>query len=304
MTALPAQLTRNVTATWGADGERWLAGLPATLAGLARDWRLELGAPFAPSYHWVCRVRIEDGLPAVLKVGLPDARHLAQEAAALAAWDGSGAVRLLRFEAARGALLLELARPGTSAAQLVPDDDEQASAAAVAVLRRLHTATPPATGVPALAELGAAFDGHLGDPARARLLPRSLVERARDLFAQLCASAPGTVLLHGDLHHDNVLRAERERWLAVDPHGAVGDPGYDAGSWLYNPDPDRCGDALPVLLPARVEQLADGLGQPMDRLVAWGFVKAVLSAVWTCETGSAPRDRTLDVAALLLPQLP
>src|SRR5688572_6817005 len=65
-------------------------------------------------------------------------------------------------------------------------------------------------------------------------LPRALVERAGRLFDALCASAPARVVVHGDLHHDNVLRAEREPWLAIDPHGVVGDPGYEARSMVYN----------------------------------------------------------------------
>jgi streptomycin 6-kinase len=232
----------------------------------------------------------------VLKTG-PD---LGREAAALAAWGGSGAVRLLRVT--EGALLLELADPGTRAAHLVPDADEQATAAAVEVLRRLHAAAPPPEGLPTLAEHLADLDAHLAAPARDRLVPHDLVARAAGLARELLAGAPpGAALLHGDLHHDNVLRAG-DGWLAIDPHGVVGDPGYDTGAWLYNP-PGLTRDAVPALVPARVEQLADGLGQPLDRIVAWGFVQAVLSAVWTADTGVAPQDRTLDVAALLLPRL-
>lgn len=115
-------------------------------------------------------------------------------------------------------------------------------------------------------------------------------------------------MLHGDLHHDNILRATREPWLAIDPHGVVGDPGYEVGALLYNPDPEDRDEALTALVPSRVEQLADELGMPQERVVAWGFVKAVLSEVWTVEdwSGSAPApvSRALDVARLLRPRLP
>lgn len=135
-------------------------------------------------------------------------------------------------------------------------------------------------------------------------MPRHLVERAARLFDELCADPSGTVVLHGDLHHDNILRATREPWLAIDPHGYVGDPGYEAGALLYNPDPEDRDDALLSLVPARVEQLADGLGLPPERVVAWGFVKAVLAEVWTAEDGGTPGDRPLDVALQLLARLP
>ena len=98
---------------------------------------------------------------------------------------------------------------------------------------------------------------------------------------ELCAAAPATVALHGDLHHDNILRATRDDWLAIDPHGLAGDPGYEIGSLLFNPDPHNRDPALTALVPRRVEQLADELAMPVERVVAWGFVKAVLSDVWT-----------------------
>ena len=282
-------LARTVREVWGADGDRWLAALPGTLERLAARWQLELGEPYPMTYHWVCRARCADGAPAVLKVGLSD---LAREAAALRAWGGTGAVRLLRSDLAAGALLLQRADPGTAATDLVPDADEQATAAAVEVLRRLHAEELPALST----SLRALAGGH-------QLVPRALVERAVAVARELRVDAPPEVLLHGDLHHDNVLRAG-DCWLAIDPHGAVGDPGYDAGAWLYNP-PGLPTAQLLELVPGRVEQLADGLGMDVDRVAAWGFVKAVLSAVWTAlDTGRTDEGAALEVAALLLPRLP
>lgn len=124
------------------------------------------------------------------------------------------------------------------------------------------------------------------------------------MFDELCASATERVVLHGDLHHDNVLSSEREPWLAIDPHGVVGDPGYEVGTLLYNPDPSRTDDVVQSLLPARIEQLADGLNMAVVRVVAWGFVQAVLSEVWTAENGPDVKGGPLRVAHSLLPRLP
>ncbi|MGN9913074.1 aminoglycoside phosphotransferase family protein [Phytohabitans sp. LJ34] len=297
-------LTRNVLGVWGADGARWLAGLPATRAEVARAWDLRLGDPYPLSYHWVEAVTRADGTPAVLKLGVPGADHLPVEAATLECWAGAGAVRLLAYEPAWGALLLERAEPGTLARTLVPARDTEATAAILAVMRRLHAAPVPDGVLPDLESQGAAFAAHLRAYPGDDPLPRDLVERAGRLFDELCASAPARVVLHGDLHHDNVLRAEREPWLAIDPHGVVGDPGYEAGSLVHNPDPERHDDALLALVPARIEQLADGMGQPVERVLAWAFVKSVLSEVWTAEgDGSEVGGRALDVALALLPRL-
>ena len=107
-------------------------------------------------------------------------------------------------------------------------------------------------------------------------------------------NAPADVVLHGDLHHGNVLRGPDDTWVAIDPHGFVGDPGYDGGALLYNPD-NR--DAT-LLVPRRIEQLSDHGDR--DRVIAWGYVMGVLSQIWS---GDRP-TRALDVARLLEPRLP
>jgi streptomycin 6-kinase len=289
VTVVPAAFARTVAAVFGSDGERWLAALPTVLDRVLAAWGLTLVATFELSMNWVGEVRRADGSAAVLKLGVPQAGHLAHEATALAFFGGHGAVRLLAEDRERGALLLERARPGAPIRDLVTDRDEDATAAVIAMIRRLHRPAPPGVALPSLQGYAAAFE----DP---RGLPVDLVARAAGLFAELCASATDRVVLHGDLHHDNVLSGDREPWLAIDPHGVVGDPGYEIGALLYNPDPAlRDGDLL-ARVPTRVEQLADGLGMPLDRVVAWGFVQGVLSELWAREGGEEPNTRALDVA--------
>jgi streptomycin 6-kinase len=295
-------LRRNVTAVWGEAGERWLSALPGTLAAVAGDWGLTVGAPFDLTYHYVTAVTAADGTPAVLKLGVPGADSLAEESRALTAFGGRGAVHLRRSDLERGALLLERAVPGVRARD-VPD--AEATEAAAAVLRELHV---PGDTLPDVLGQARAFDAHLARFPGDAPLPRAHVTAAAALMRELCASAPSRVLLHGDLHHDNLLSARRAPWLAIDPHGVAGDPGYDIGSWLFNPDPDDRDPALLALVPGRLERLADRLSQPPDRLAAWGFVKAVLSDVWTAQTWSpgdtwSPASRALDVAGLLRPRL-
>ncbi|GIG85787.1 aminoglycoside phosphotransferase family protein [Plantactinospora endophytica] len=304
---IPDALARNVRQVWRADGERWLAELPRTLVEVAADWELTVGEPYDLSFHYVTAVTCADGRPAVLKLGVPGAESLGNEAPALAAFDGRGAVRLLRADLDRGALLLERAEPGWRLRDLVPSQDAEATSVAAAVLRRLAVPAPPDCALPDLSSYGAGFDDYLRVHGDGGPLPSDLVGRAGGLMRELCASATERTVLHGDLHHDNILRAEREPWLAIDPHGLVGDPGFEVGALLYNPEPDDRDPALTALVPARVEQLADLLAMPVDRVVGWSFVMAVLSDVWTAEDWKpgdpSPASRALDVARLLLPRL-
>ena len=305
MLAIPPVLARNAVLAWGPDGKRWIDALPTLIADIAREWELELGEPYDLSFHWVVKARRSDGTAAVLKLGPPEPGHLAIEARALRWYDGSGAVRLLADDPERGALLLERAVPGTMARAAVPDRDIVATASIITVMRRLHRSSIVDSTVPDLLSRDLpSFADHLSRYPGDDPIPRRLVTRASGLLVELSASAMNRVMLHGDLHHDNVLRAEREPWLAIDPHGVIGDPGCEVGAMLYNPDPDRHDRDLLALVPARIEQLADGLGMSEDRVVAWGFVQAVLSEVWTAEEVGAPVTRALDVALLLEPRLP
>ncbi|MEV4640525.1 aminoglycoside phosphotransferase family protein [Actinoplanes sp. NPDC049548] len=297
----PSAFTRNVTGTWGSAGQAWLAELPDLIAAVAHEWDLTVDEPYPLSFNWVAPVRRADGTAAVLKLGVPGAGHLSREAAALTFFGGDGAVRLLGRDDERGALLLERAEPGTTLRSLVRRDDEQATAVLIALMRRLHRPAPADLPVGDLAARTADFAGHLRRYPGDDPFPRSLVEQAMALYADLCSSATERVVLHGDLHHENVLAAGREPWLVIDPHGVAGDPAAELGPVLYNPlDGDE--PTLELLMP-RVEQFADSLALPLDRVVAWGFAQAVLSEVWDAEDGDPAPGRALGVALKLRPLL-
>ncbi len=305
---IPTALSDNVRAAWPERGPRFLDALPDLLDTLAGTWDLVLGEPYPLSFHWVCRAIRSDGTRAVLKVGVP-AGHLDLEARALRLWDGAGAVRLLEHDAARGALLLEQAFPGTPVRSLVPHDDAGATAALIGAGRRLHRIAPDdigldGVGLDRLEDEGVAFTEHLARFPGDDPLPRDMVERAAKLFDELCASSPARTLLHGDLHHDNVLSADREPWLAIDSKGITGDAAFDCGAMLYNPDPWIRDAGKLGLVPARIEQLADGFGFPIERVIAWGFVMAMLSEVWDAnDPGPYQPGQPFDVAMALLPRL-
>ena len=202
-----------------ADDRPDLAPLARIAQEVAVEWGVELGQPFALArYSYVASA----GEDAVLKVTPPEDDESDEEADALELWAGDGAVRLLRRDRDRRALLVERARPGTDLAGL-PEDD--ATRIAVEVGLRLWR---PA---------GAPFRW-IGDwvPRWLEAEPGGLTQLARELYSSLDVGRE--TLVHGDFHHQNIL-ARGDGWAAIDPKPMLGEREYDVASFLWNPLPCR-----------------------------------------------------------------
>ena len=107
-------------------------------------------------------------------------------------------------------------------------------------------------------------------------------------------------LLHGDLHHHNILAAGRQPWLAIDPKGIVGEPAYEVGALLRNPMPELLQSERPKrLLARRLDILSERLGFERERLVGWGTAQAVLAAWWSLEDHGRDWEKWITCAELL-----
>lgn len=300
--AFPTAFVRTVTDVHGAAGRAWLDALPRLLRGQSDRWGLTLGPPLPLSHNYVAPAVWADGARVVLKVGVP-CPDLDTEVSALRLFDGRGCVRLLAADAGRGALLLERLDPGTTLEAVA--DDEAATVQAANVMRRLWRPAPPDHPFPRVgdwsrgfARLRGRFGGGLGP------FPSALVEEAEALFSGLLATSPPPVLLHGDLHHGNILDAGGTgagggEWLAIDPKGVVGDPAYEAGALLRNPERLHTLPDMDRVLARRVDLLADALGLDRARIGGWGLAQAVLSAWWTFEDHGRVGEASLAVARAL-----
>lgn len=265
-------------------GSAWLARLPGLLQACAERWSLRLLPPFDLSYNYVCPARRADGMEVVLKIGLPNP-ELESEQVALSAYAGRGCVRMLESAPDLSAFLLERLRPGTMLTEIA--DDEEATHIAAGVMAELWMPPPAEQALPStrdwangMARLRGTFDGGSGP------FPPAMVDTAERLFAELHASEGPPVLLHGDLHHFNILRAERAPWLALDPKGITGEREYETGALLRNPDLESLNDTeLKAVTLRRIDLLSEILGFDRKRLAGWGYAQAVLSAWWSYEDG-------------------
>jgi streptomycin 6-kinase len=297
---LPHEFVKTILALHGAGGQAWLDGLPSFLQACERRWSVRLEPPFSNlTYNYVAAGVRSDGQEIILKAGVPN-KELTTEIEALRFLDGQGAVALLEADASRGILLLERLLPGTPLSQVT--DDEQATAIAAEVMGQLWRPAPASTQFPTVADWGRGlqrlrqrFDGGSGP------FPDDLVTTAERLYAELLQSSGQAVLLHGDLHHDNILAAERHPWLVIDPKGVIGEREYEIGAFVRNPFPRFL--SLPDvggLLQRRLDQFSATLGFDRQRLHAWSVAQSVLSAWWDYEDNLPGWPEQLQFTRLLM----
>lgn len=300
--AVPEQVVRQTRARLGAEGDRWLARLPAILDRSIERWSLTLeGRAWPAGYSQVLPMVRSGGERVVLKLSHPDGEML-QEVEALRFYGGRGAVRLLEVDVEDGALLLERCEPGGS---LQASEEDEANRLAADVLRRLWRPLPAAHGFDLLTDEAARWARRLGtaNEAVGRPFARSLMDETRALARDLGGAMDGTVLLHQDLHHGNVLSSSRG-WLAIDPKCLAGERAYDTAPLLRDRPEAVLGSANPSgRLLRRFDLLADELGLDRARMRGWGVVQTVAWGIWSFEVGDVENGRRHVVLARLISAL-
>ena len=299
---LPSAFVANVKGAWPGEGEVFIARLPYLIETCKRRWKLRASSPFALSYNYVVPAILEDGSEAVLKLGVPNP-EFTTEIEALRLYGGRGAAGLIAADAELGALLLERVMPGTPLAEL--EDDDAATLIAADVMSGLWRPLPQQHPFPDLRRWTQSLWQYAekwgpNSAPEEGPLPWSWVDKAVRQLNELLASPGAPVLIHGDFHHWNVLRAEREPWLAIDPKGVAAEPAFDVGPLFYNPMPQVFGWAdLARATRRRVDLLTERLALDRQRLIACAFVAAMLSLCWSIEGGDELGLQALAVAKAL-----
>ncbi len=286
---LPSQLVLNCQRA--PERKIWLDALPQLLDKLAALWSLRLETPFdhGGTCSWVCPVVRFDGTQAVLKLAMP---HMEgeQEIQGLRYWSGRSMVRLLEADDDSGAMLLERCLPGTTLrSELEPAQD----VIIAGILKRVWESTAEMTGLVDFRHLSQMIDFWCEETiAQRHLWPDAgLVNEGLRVMKELARPAPNDVLLATDLHAGNVLRAQREPWLAIDPKPFVGDRSYDPVQHLMN-----CETRLHSNPACLVERMAGLTEVDPDRLRLWAFARAAADPRedWT-------NARWIDIAKTLSP---
>ncbi|WP_020577898.1 aminoglycoside phosphotransferase family protein [Actinopolymorpha alba] len=274
MIEIPEEFARQLIDREGDPGRAWLASLPGLVDDVLQRWRCTPTGLIGGKVGIVVAVQRDDGTPAVLKISFTHAGNR-YEARAFATWAGRGAVQLYERDDAKFAMLLEQGER-----QTLDDlgDADHATAVLGRLARRLAVEAPP--NLPLLSNDADEWDQTLcensktpGHPLSQRALGAA-VATIRDLGR----NQPST-MVHGDLHFGNVVRAQREPWLVIDPKGFVGDLAFDAVTVLHcSLDSLRRADDLRSELHRRLAIFADAAEIDRERAVRWTQARAAMSA--------------------------
>ncbi|MDP1603309.1 MAG: aminoglycoside phosphotransferase family protein [Legionella sp.] len=269
-------LKNNIINLYGKEGKEWLDALPELITQLAKTYGLSDLKPLQNlSYNYVLSA-YQDSNPVIVKLGL-DSDGLKKEARALKAFAGFGAIRVLAAD--EGMLLLERCMPGFSLKSYFPTQDDEAIRITCERIQALHKAPiPEGSAFPTISNWLSVLDNNWK-------IPRSYLEQARQLRDNLLQASSEKVLLHGDLHHENILN-HGDQWVVIDPKGVLGDPVYEVAAFIRNPMPELLTlENAHEIISYRINRFAEILELPSKKIRDWCFVQAVLAWAWALDDG-------------------
>jgi streptomycin 6-kinase len=269
-------------------GREWHENLPHVVQACTEKWALRRDAPYRNGYvSLVIPATLLNGIEVVLKIQFPHDES-EYEAQALQAWQGNGAIQLIDHDPDCHALLLERCRPGTP---LSNENPKEALSVFAGLLPKLWLVTsfPFRT----LREEARGWNDRLEQrwEKYGRPFPKKLIELTQEILSTLPFSQGEQVLLHQDLHGDNVLRAQREPWLAIDPKPLVGEREFSVAPIIRS---SELGHNRAQAL-YRLDYLCAELGLNRERALLWTIAQTI---AWSF--GGNDLQRYLDIVAWLL----
>ncbi len=281
----------------GEVGVKWLKEIPQIIKDLEEKWDIKAGKPFEIYFNYLLNAKRSDGTNVVLKIVFPDDKSFQSEIDALKVFNGEGSIRLLEVSMEHFAMLLEKAEPGVA---LPWQDEEKATRVIASIIKKLNKPVSDKHHFQQVTEFAKGISAFKQEYKDHNPLPQSLVDKAEELINYLIQTSKDVVVNHGDLHYGNVLSAEREPFLAIDPKGIVAEKAFETGCMLRNPYPDLA--KLPdvqKILTTRIQILAEELELDPERIKQWGFVQAVLGAIWRVEEYGTHYEHSIEIAQVL-----
>ncbi len=260
---------------------------------IADNWGLQVESPVTNlSYNYVLHVTDQNNHPYILKMGLPGF-DFGNEIRTLQLYNGQGCARLVKADAERGAMLLEKLQPGT---MLSEEDDERVVIQNFChVWEQIRRPLPNDSEFPTVFDWTSAFSRYQSNHASNNgPIPNEWVQLANDYLHEIQQSTSENELLHGDLHHENILFSNERGWLAIDPKGVAGNRIFDVVSFMINhlftkPDPES-------VLKLRVDLISETLHLNRGLLLKAAIAMSTLYACWSVEDKDPDWNQTYQCA--------
>ncbi len=291
---LPPKFVENVLDLCGISGEKWLNDLPQIIGEVSGKWQIKAEKSFENlSYNFVAPCKFSDDKEVVLKIALPlNNPEIFNEAKYLQIQNGKGAVKVLNFDKNSRAILLEKLSPGKHLKEIFDRNESQTIEIAIGLIKKLQC-KPPANSEFILLENW--FENFFNRAENTKF-PEDYLKPTKEIFSAFNNSSQ-KFLLHGDLHHENILSAEREPFLVIDPKGLIGEIGYEIAVflnnhlwWLYTENNYK------EKLDYAVKRFSRAFDISQTDLKKWAFAQIVLSAWWTFEDSGGNWKRELAFA--------
>lgn len=287
-------LKKNISLVHGDAGKQWWQRLPQFLESLALTQGLTLLSPFEHlSFNYVLPVLGSKGEEWVLKVSVPH-DEFSREIDALKHFNGRGSARLIGANPEEGWMLIERLLPGTRLVDVL--NEQQAIPIAVSVMQRLWAPVTESQLFIPLEEWLRSLKQLNAEASLQQLVSKKLRDFVMGRAEELLSNQGEPVLLHGDLHHYNILQHQSE-WLAIDPKGIIGEREFEIGAFLRNP-------FCVVEDPLETQELARNLDWVIDltsfnreRVLSWCIIQAILCVCWYVEDAMLEKARQLTAYA-------
>jgi streptomycin 6-kinase len=285
-TSIPAYFGRSIHRFFGDEGDIWFAGLDALLLKCIHMWNLrDCQVAGNLSVNLICYAVSPEYGPVVLKIGFPHPEFYS-ELAALSMYKGRNVCTLYDADLELGAMLISRVLPGYNLKAL--DDEGERLKIALNVIPNLPMPAEPHPAIPAFSDwIERAF-------TRARrerkVKPEFLhyQDQTEKLFHEVTAQEPANMLLHGDLHHENMLYSEGGEWVVIDPKGVTGIRSLEVGRYILNAIWFTRDARKPRVLEELVNAFAEAFDRPRRTIAICALLDCVLSRTWTFEEHLTP----------------
>ena len=257
-------IKQNIISIYGIKGEEWLQEIPQIVSQLAKLWNLSsMSEVDNMTFNYIVKAMRYRDIPVVVKIGC-DKQLIIDELKTLRHFNGYGSIQVIDYSPEYNALLLTQAIPGESLKFYGEDKID----IYIEVMHKLHSmAMPQENGYEHIKDWLIALDEAVG-------IPDKLLDKAISIKNKLLETPRKEYILHGDLHHDNIIQ-NGEDWLAIDPKAIIGEAEFEIAAF----------DSIDI---EELHILAEKSGLEAERVIDWVFVRLALSAAWTIEDNGNP----------------